>query len=89
MSVSNDRAAAENVLKEKIAYYGHAMSPLVLDRLGLTLDDFKPIEQAVMVENDLEKAKLSKYFNELRFKQTPDDKLSYIENLDRSQRPSA
>lgn len=57
VSVSDDRAAAEDVLKEKIAYYGHAMSPLVLDRLGLTQDDFTPIEQAVMVENDLEKAK--------------------------------
>ena len=57
VSVSEDRAAAEDVLKEKIAYYGHAMSPLVLDRLGLTLDDFKAIEQAVMVENNLEKAK--------------------------------
>jgi 5,10-methylenetetrahydromethanopterin reductase len=57
VSVSDDRAAAEDVLKEKIAYYGHAMSSLVLDRLGLTQADFTAIEQAAMVENDLEKAK--------------------------------
>jgi 5,10-methylenetetrahydromethanopterin reductase len=57
VSVSDDRQAAEDVLKEKVAYYGHAMSPLVLDRLGLTLADFAGIEQAVQVDNDIEKAK--------------------------------
>lgn len=57
VSVSEDRAAAEDVLKEKIAYYGHAISPLVLERLGLTQADFTAIEQAVMVENNLEKAR--------------------------------
>lgn len=56
-SISDDRAAAEDALREKIAYYGHAMSPLIWDRLGLTRADFAPIEQAMMVENDLEKAK--------------------------------
>jgi 5,10-methylenetetrahydromethanopterin reductase len=53
----DDRARAEDALKEKIAYYGHAMSPLIWNRLGLTRDDFAPIERAVMVENDIEKAK--------------------------------
>lgn len=56
-SLGDDRAAAEDVLKEKIAYYGHAMSPLIWDRLGLTREDFAPIEQAVMVERDIKKAK--------------------------------
>ncbi len=56
-SLGDDRAAAEDVLKEKIAYYGHAMSPLIWDRLGLAREDFAPIEQAVMVERDIEKAK--------------------------------
>ncbi|MBN2470105.1 MAG: LLM class flavin-dependent oxidoreductase [Anaerolineae bacterium] len=56
-SLAEDRAAAEDVLKEKIAYYGHAMSPLIWDRLGLTREDFAPIEQAVMVERDINKAK--------------------------------
>ena len=56
-SISDDQASAEDVLREKIAYYGHAMSPLIWDRLGLTREDFLPIEQAIMVERDVEKAK--------------------------------
>jgi 5,10-methylenetetrahydromethanopterin reductase len=56
-SISDEAAAAEDVLKKKIAYYGHAMSPLIWDRLGLTRDDFAPIEHAIMVERDLEHAK--------------------------------
>ncbi len=56
-SVADDREAAEGALKEKIAYYGHALSPLILEQLGLTHDDFKPIEHAAMIENDLAKAR--------------------------------
>lgn len=56
-SISGDAQAAENALREKIAYYGHALSPLIWERLGLTRADFTPIEQAMMVENDAEKAK--------------------------------
>jgi 5,10-methylenetetrahydromethanopterin reductase len=56
VSLSGDRAAAERVLRHKIAYYGHAMSPLIWDRLGLTQDDFRPIEQAIMAEHDAERA---------------------------------
>jgi 5,10-methylenetetrahydromethanopterin reductase len=56
-SISDDRAAAEDALREKIAYYGHAMSQLIWDRLGLTRADFAPIEQAMMVGHDVEKAK--------------------------------
>jgi 5,10-methylenetetrahydromethanopterin reductase len=52
VSLAEDRAAAEWVLREKIAYYGHAMSPLIWDRLGLTQEDFRPIEQAMMRDND-------------------------------------
>jgi 5,10-methylenetetrahydromethanopterin reductase len=56
-SISDDRAAAEGALREKIAYYGHALSPLIWDQLGLTRADFDPIEQAIMMERDTEKAK--------------------------------
>lgn len=55
-SLSDDKSAAENALREKIAYYGHALSPLILQRLGLAQADFAPIEQAAMVENDLPRA---------------------------------
>jgi 5,10-methylenetetrahydromethanopterin reductase len=44
------------VLAEKIAYYGPSLSPLILERLALTHEDFEPIEQAVMAENDMDRA---------------------------------
>ncbi|MBW7881331.1 MAG: LLM class flavin-dependent oxidoreductase [Caldilineaceae bacterium] len=56
VSLSADRAAARQVLAEKIAYYGHALGPLILERLGLAKTDFVPIERAIMVERDVEKA---------------------------------
>ncbi|MCC7207500.1 MAG: LLM class flavin-dependent oxidoreductase [Anaerolineae bacterium] len=52
-SVADDRAAAEAALREKIAYYGHALSPTILDQLGLSHADFAAIEHAVMVEGDI------------------------------------
>lgn len=55
-SIGDDRKAAEDALKEKIAYYGHALSPLIWDRLGLVKEDFSEIEQAMMVERDTAKA---------------------------------
>ena len=57
MSISSDRTAAEDALREKIAYYGHAMSPLIWERMGVTRADFDPIERAMMAERDTEKAK--------------------------------
>lgn len=56
-SISPDRDAAIDALKEKIAYYGHALSPLIWAQLGLTKEDFVPLEQAIMVEQDVAKAK--------------------------------
>jgi 5,10-methylenetetrahydromethanopterin reductase len=56
-SISDDYDAAVDVLKEKIAYYGYALSPMILENLGLTRDDFTDIERAVMAEHDMAKAK--------------------------------
>lgn len=56
-SVSDDRASAEDVLKDKIAYYGHALSPLIFDRLGLSENDFRSTERALMTERDPLKAR--------------------------------
>lgn len=56
-SISDDKASAEDALKEKVAYYGHALSPLILEQLGLTHTDFESIERAVMIEKDIHKAK--------------------------------
>ena len=44
------------MLAEKIAYYGHALGPLLMERLELTRESFAPIEHAVMVERDMDKA---------------------------------
>jgi len=56
ISLDEDRAAARKVLAKKIAYYGHALSPLIYERLGVTREDFRPIEHALMVERDEDKA---------------------------------
>lgn len=56
VSLAEDLAAARRVLAQKIAYYGHAMSPLIYARLGLSRADFASIEQAMMVERDAERA---------------------------------
>ena len=51
-SLDQDRAAARRALAQKVAYYGHALSPLIYERLGVTREDFRPIEHALMVERD-------------------------------------
>ena len=56
-SVSTDQAAAEAMLADKIAYYGHAMSPTLLEQLGLAQADFEPIRQAWHVDGDQERAR--------------------------------
>lgn len=57
VSVDDDRDAAEDVLREKIAYYGHALGDLILNNLGVSRAEFAPIAHAVQTENDLAKAK--------------------------------
>ncbi len=53
VSVAEDRDAATGPLREKIAYYGHAMSEHILGRLGLSRADFAPIAHALQVKRDL------------------------------------
>jgi 5,10-methylenetetrahydromethanopterin reductase len=57
VSIGPDPAAAEDALREKIAYYGHAMSPLIWERMGVSRADFDPIERAMMTDRDVETAK--------------------------------
>jgi 5,10-methylenetetrahydromethanopterin reductase len=57
VSLSDDARAAESVLRDKIAYYGAGLSPLILARLGVTKADFAPIEHAMMTERDAAKAR--------------------------------
>lgn len=56
-SLSDDRAAAEDALKAKIAYYGHALSDTIYSALGIPREAFAPIAHVAQVENDLERAK--------------------------------
>ncbi|CAN5589122.1 5,10-methylenetetrahydromethanopterin reductase [soil metagenome] len=56
VSLAEDQVAARRVLAQKIAYYGHALGPLIYERLGVTREDFLPIEQAMMIERNEEKA---------------------------------
>jgi 5,10-methylenetetrahydromethanopterin reductase len=56
VSLSDNAHAARRVLAEKVAYYGHALSPLILDRLGLSYADFAPIEQALQRGRNLDQA---------------------------------
>ncbi len=56
VSLSSDGDAARRALAEKIAYYGASLSPLILERLSLTRDDFVAIDRAVHHERDMDKA---------------------------------
>lgn len=57
VSIDADRAAAAEALREKIAYYGHALSDLIFANLGLTRADFAPTAHAAQAEHNMEKAK--------------------------------
>jgi 5,10-methylenetetrahydromethanopterin reductase len=82
-SLSDDRAAAEAALAEKIAYYGHAMSALIWERLGLTQEDFRPIEDAVMRERDMAKARalVTPHMLRIGVVGTPNDLMARLEPL--------
>ncbi len=82
-SISTDRDAAIDVLKEKIAYYGHALSPLIWQQLGLTGEDFAPLEQAMMVEHDVAKAKslVTEQMLAIGIVGTPADLIQRLEKL--------
>ncbi len=56
VSLADDREAAVGTLAQKIAYYGPSLGPLILDQLELSPEDFAPIQRALNVECDEEKA---------------------------------
>jgi 5,10-methylenetetrahydromethanopterin reductase len=56
VSLDEDLMAARRALAEKVAYYGHAMSPLILERLGLRPGDFDAVTRAMIGERDVERA---------------------------------
>ena len=82
-SVSDDRQAAEDVLRDKIAYYGHALSPLIFDQLGLSAGDFRATERALMTERDPGKARalVSDRMLRIGIVGTPADLIARLEGL--------
>jgi 5,10-methylenetetrahydromethanopterin reductase len=56
-SVAADRQAAEDALRDKIAYYGHSLSALILDELGVERSEFEPIQRAIMIDRDEARAR--------------------------------
>jgi 5,10-methylenetetrahydromethanopterin reductase len=56
VSLSKDGNAARRALAEKVAYYGSALSPLILERLSLTREDFSAIDRAVRQQRDMDEA---------------------------------
>jgi 5,10-methylenetetrahydromethanopterin reductase len=56
VSLDEDTRIARQVMAHKVAYYGHALSPLIYERLGLRRDDFLPIQQALTIDRDESKA---------------------------------
>lgn len=56
-SVAEDAESAKDPLREKVAYYGHALSPTIYEALGVPQSEFREIERLVMVEKDMTAAK--------------------------------
>lgn len=52
ISIADERAAAEAPLRQKIAYYGHALSDTILANIGVDRAEFAPIEHAIQHDHD-------------------------------------
>ncbi|MCG8352816.1 MAG: LLM class flavin-dependent oxidoreductase [Chloroflexales bacterium] len=57
ISIAADRNAAADALREKIAYYGNAMSDSVLQRLGVEREAMAALAYVVQTERDMPRAK--------------------------------
>jgi 5,10-methylenetetrahydromethanopterin reductase len=54
VSLAEERQAALRPLVKIIGYYGGALSPAILSQLGLSRDDFAPVEQALAAGDEAE-----------------------------------
>ena len=57
VSLDADPAAARRALADKVAYYGHSLGPLIYERLGVSQDAFAPIQRALTVDREPERAR--------------------------------
>lgn len=82
-SVDDDRDAAEAVLRDKISYYGHALGPLIYDRLGVAQEEFEPIERALQQDRDpaLARALVTPAMLRIGLVGTPRDLIPRLEHL--------
>ncbi len=82
-SVSDDGAAAEAVLRDKIAYYGHALSGYLRDRLGLQETELAAIEQALQRDRNpmLARSLVTPQMLRIGIVGTPADLFSRLEGL--------
>ncbi|WP_205528689.1 LLM class flavin-dependent oxidoreductase [Desertimonas flava] len=82
VSVDDDRDAARAALAEKIAYYGASFAPYLLERAGLSLDDFVPIQLALQ-EHGIDAARrlVTPQMLRLGIAGTPTDVIERCESL--------
>jgi 5,10-methylenetetrahydromethanopterin reductase len=56
VSLAEDAEEARRTLAQKVAYYGASLGPLILNELEVEVGEFAPIQHALNVERDEEKA---------------------------------
>lgn len=83
-SLSRDREAAKDALRELVAYYGPHLAPEMIEEAGLKPEDFDPIREALSRrEFDLAKSLVTDEMARLAIYGTPDDCIGRIEELRR------
>jgi 5,10-methylenetetrahydromethanopterin reductase len=82
-SVDRDRSAAEAPLRDKIAYYGPALSAASLAELDLGPAEFEPIRRALHVERDPMRARamVTPAMLRIGIAGTPDDVVERLQGL--------
>jgi 5,10-methylenetetrahydromethanopterin reductase len=81
-SVSKDRNAAMEALRDLVTFYGPHLAPKLLELIGLTHDDFDAIREA-QSKRDYQKARglMTEEMAQLAIYGTPDDCIDRIEGL--------
>ncbi len=82
VSVDEDGDAARGALAEKLAYYGPAFAPYLLERAGLTPDDFRPAAEALAAgERARARALVGEGMLRLGIAGTPDEVVERCRNV--------
>jgi 5,10-methylenetetrahydromethanopterin reductase len=81
-SMSRDRDAAREALRDLVTYYGPHLAPKLLELVGLTHNDFDAIQEA-QFKRDYQKARslMTEEMAQLAIYGTPDDCIDRIEGL--------